>query len=61
MTRNIRRDDPAYDTAMREAKAQFDDAMARSVMRQRGRPSKPAEAPAEAEAEETPTEAEGTP
>ena len=46
MTRNIRRDDPAYAAAMREAKAQFDDAMPRSVMRQRGRPSKPVEAPA---------------
>jgi hypothetical protein len=55
MTRNIRRDDPAYDAAMREAKAQFDDAMARSVMRQRGRPSKPVEAPAAEAPEDVPT------
>ena len=58
MTRNIRRDDPAYAAAMREAKAQFDDAMARSVMRQRGRPSKPVAAPAAEPAEDVPTEEE---
>ena len=61
MTRNIRRDDPAYAAAMREAKAQFDDAMARSVMRQRGRPSKPVEAPADAEEPASPDDVEATP
>src|SRR5690349_1301708 len=39
MTRRIQRNDPAYETAMREAKALFDAAMAKSAMKGRGRPA----------------------
>lgn len=60
MTRRIRRDDPAYEAAMAEAKAQFDVAMARGVMRGRNRPSQPvtpdAAAPVDA-TDETPAAA----
>ena len=35
----INRGDPAYETAMREAKALFDAAMAKSAMKGRGRPA----------------------
>lgn len=37
MTRSIRREDPAYLAAMREAKELFDAEMAKSAMRSRGR------------------------
>lgn len=47
MTRRIRRDDPEYNAAMREAKAAFDAAMAKGAMKGRGRPAaKPPAAPA---------------
>lgn len=39
MTRRKRREDPAYLTAMREAKEQFDAEMARNSMKGRGRPA----------------------
>ena len=38
MTRRLRREDPAYLAAMREAKAMFDAEMAKSAMKGRGRP-----------------------
>ena len=46
MTRRIRRDDPAYLAAMREAKELFDAEMAKSAMKSRGRPPAPAAAAA---------------
>ena len=38
MTRRIRREDPAYLAAMREAKVLFEAEMAKSSMKGRGRP-----------------------
>ena len=38
MARRIGRDDPEYQQAMREAKQQFEEAMAKSAMKGRGRP-----------------------
>ena len=38
-TRRIRREDPAYLTAMREAKVLFEREIAKSSMKGRGRPS----------------------
>jgi ribonuclease E len=42
MTRRIRREDPAYLAAMREAKVLFEAEMAKSAMKGRGRPAKTA-------------------
>lgn len=42
MTRRIRREDPAYLAAMREAKVLFEAEMAKSAMKGRGRPAKAA-------------------
>ena len=39
MTRRIRREDPAYLLAMREAKELFEREMAKSAMKGRGRPA----------------------
>lgn len=41
MTRRKRREDPVYNTAMREAKELFDAEMAKSAMKGRGRPKNP--------------------
>src|SRR5688500_20253946 len=58
MARSINRNDPAYQEAMREAKALFDAAMQKSAMKGRGRPAAaaptpPVEDPVESDAELT--------
>lgn len=54
MTRRINRNDPAYEQAMREAKALFDAAMQKSAMKGRGRPAAAAAAAAPVVAAEAP-------
>jgi len=49
-TRRTRREDPAYLTAMREAKVLFDNEMAKNSTKGRGRPSAASKIAAEAAA-----------
>ena len=51
-SRRVRREDPAYLAAMREAKVLFDAEMAKNSTKGRGRPSAAAKAAAEAAAAE---------